>query len=256
MNLFQLMNHPRDRRPESGRIYGVVIGIVTNTDDPDNLGRVKLRFPWLSDSDESNWARIVTLLAGNKIGAYFPPMVDDEVLVAFQHGDVRAPFVLGMLWNGVDPPPLIGEAPLGTLATIRDRAGQELFFDDRQGGQRVRLQDKTRNNFAEIDSSGARATVQAQNGVRVGDRANSLELDAAGHRITVTGEDQVLISDRAGNNRVLIDGASGAVTVSGAGSVSISSPGQVSIDAGSVSINAAADLDLVGVVTVNGIPIP
>ena len=85
---------------ESGRVYGVVVGIVTNNKDPDNMARVKVRFPWLSDDEESWWARIATVMAGKNRGSYFIPEVDDEVLVAFDHGDMRFPYILGSVWNG------------------------------------------------------------------------------------------------------------------------------------------------------------
>jgi uncharacterized protein involved in type VI secretion and phage assembly len=87
---------------DDGRITGVVIGIVTNNQDPDRLGRVKVRFPWLSGGTESHWARVATPMAGNGRGLYFLPEVDDEVLVLFERGDVRFPFVIGALWNGKD----------------------------------------------------------------------------------------------------------------------------------------------------------
>ena len=92
-------------RGDADRIYGMVIGIVTNNQDPDKLGRVKVRFPWLSDEDESQWARMLTPMAGDNRGMYFIPEVDDEVLVAFEQGDMRFPYILGALWNGEDKPP-------------------------------------------------------------------------------------------------------------------------------------------------------
>ena len=79
----------------SHRLYGVVVGLVTNNQDPDKLGRVKVRFPWLGDSDESAWARLATPMAGKDRGLYFLPEVDDEVLVVFEHGDLRFPYILG-----------------------------------------------------------------------------------------------------------------------------------------------------------------
>lgn len=91
-------------RPE--RIGGVVVGLVTNNDDPEQLARVKLKFPWLDDGYESDWARIVQLGAGPDSGAVWLPEVNDEVLVAFEHGDVSRPFVVGSIWNGVDKPRL------------------------------------------------------------------------------------------------------------------------------------------------------
>jgi len=69
------------------------------------MGRVKVKFPWLSDEHESWWARIATPMAGGGRGAYFLPEVNDEVLCAFEHGDVRFPYVVGALWNGKDAPP-------------------------------------------------------------------------------------------------------------------------------------------------------
>jgi uncharacterized protein involved in type VI secretion and phage assembly len=86
-------------REKENRFFGVVVGIVTNVDDPDDLGRVKVKFPWLADDQESYWARISNLLAGNGYGSWFLPAVGTEVLVAFEHGDIRFPYVLGMLWN-------------------------------------------------------------------------------------------------------------------------------------------------------------
>ena len=71
---------------------------------PDGLGRIKVKFPWLSDSLESDWARIVYPGAGKERGFMFTPEVDDEVIVCFEHGDFRRPYVLGGLFNGVDKP--------------------------------------------------------------------------------------------------------------------------------------------------------
>jgi uncharacterized protein involved in type VI secretion and phage assembly len=106
MSFFDLVNEAVQRESRSGRIHGVVVGLVTNNQDPDGLGRVKVKFPWLSDVDESSWARIAAPMAGKQRGACFLPEVDDEVLVAFEHGDMRFPYVLGALWNGQDAPPV------------------------------------------------------------------------------------------------------------------------------------------------------
>jgi phage protein D/phage baseplate assembly protein gpV len=85
---------------------GVVIGVVTNTADPQNWGRVKLKFPWMADDVESTWARVLGIGAGNVAGLVVVPAVGDEVLVAFEHGDFDRPVVLGGLWNGKNALPL------------------------------------------------------------------------------------------------------------------------------------------------------
>lgn len=100
------------------RITGVVIGIVTDNKHPDGAYRVKLKFPWIRSTEAgdkedffSAWARISTSMAGAGRGLYLLPEVDDEVLVMFEHGDIRRPIVIGSLWNGVDVPPVGKKAP-------------------------------------------------------------------------------------------------------------------------------------------------
>ena len=82
-------------------VNGVVVGVVTAVD----VGTVKLNFPWLDVNHETDWVRIATTMSGNNAGSCFMPDVDDEVLVAFEHGDTRFPYVIGFTWNGVDLPP-------------------------------------------------------------------------------------------------------------------------------------------------------
>ncbi len=86
-------------------VNGVVIGLVTNVQDPAQQGRIKVTFPWLSGENETDWIRIASLMAGNDRGSLLLPEVNDEVLCAFDHGDSRFPFVIGFLWNGQDKPP-------------------------------------------------------------------------------------------------------------------------------------------------------
>ena len=87
------------------RYYGTVIGLVTDLDDPEGLGRVRLSFPWLDPDTDSGWARMLRPMAGKDRGFYYMPERDDEVLVAFEHGDIRVPYVLGALYNRNDDPP-------------------------------------------------------------------------------------------------------------------------------------------------------
>ena len=90
-----------------GRLYGVYTAIVTDVDDPEGMGRVRIRLPWTTDQDGDAyelWARVATLMAGNDRGTWFIPEPDDEVLIAFAAGDPRRPYVVGALWNGQDTP--------------------------------------------------------------------------------------------------------------------------------------------------------
>jgi uncharacterized protein involved in type VI secretion and phage assembly len=115
-------------------INGVVIAIVTDNNDPDNTARVKLKFPWLDDSYESDWARLAQLGAGPNSGALWIPQVNDEVLVAFEHGDIRRPYVIGNLYNGVDKPNegsgLFDNGKVKRRGFISRKGHKFIFFDD------------------------------------------------------------------------------------------------------------------------------
>ena len=87
------------------RVCGVMVGTVVDVEDPLGEGRVKVGFPWMEGNSESYWAPMAALMSGDDRGTYFPPEVADEVLVAFDRGDVNHPYIVGFLWNGKDRPP-------------------------------------------------------------------------------------------------------------------------------------------------------
>ena len=101
-------------------INGNVIGVVTNNNDPDTMGRVKLGFPWLAPFYESDWARVVQVGMGKEWGNLFLPEVGDEVLVGFEFGDSRRPYVIGGLINGKTEHPLL--ATRSSLPACRRRS--------------------------------------------------------------------------------------------------------------------------------------
>jgi len=84
------------------KICGVV---VANVLDRNPLGQVLVTYPWLTGDGQGYWAPIATTMAGGSRGSWFMPEIGDDVLVAFDHGDVDHPYVIGFLWNGKDKPP-------------------------------------------------------------------------------------------------------------------------------------------------------
>jgi len=141
---------------------GVAIGVVTNIKDPDKLGRVRVKFPWFSDNDESEWARVATLMAGKERGSVFLPEVDDEVLVAFEHGDMRRPFVIGALWNGVDvlPKEFVNDGQ-NNVRLIKSRSGHLIKLDDTDGSETIEVVDHTGKNSIVIDSKESTITISS-----------------------------------------------------------------------------------------------
>jgi uncharacterized protein involved in type VI secretion and phage assembly len=143
------------------KINGVVIGIVKNLDDPQNLGRVEVEFPWLSDANKSFWTRIATLMAGSGRGSWFMPEEEDEVLVAFEHGNPQHPYIVGFLWNGVDKPPNQGiDSKVRRLQTV---SGHVLEFDDRLGQEMIRIKTPAGNEIT-IQDTPPGITISTQTG--------------------------------------------------------------------------------------------
>ncbi len=108
--------------------YGVVTGRVVNLLDPLAQGRVQVQFPWLDGTDLSAWARVATPMAGPLYGMYFIPSIGDEVLVAFEHGDINHPYIIGSLWSLKAPPPL--PSPLLQIRGQRTLSGNQIVYTD------------------------------------------------------------------------------------------------------------------------------
>lgn len=125
--------------------YGVHSALVTDNKDPEAQGRLKIVF-----EGQEYWARLATLMAGNNQGSWFIPDVNNEVLVAFEGGDVHKPYVIGSLWNGRDMPPesmdgnnsrKVLRSRNGLKITLDDQDGQEKFIVETPGAQKITMRD-------------------------------------------------------------------------------------------------------------------
>ncbi len=172
MSLFDLVG---DQKPDN-IIQGVVIAIVTNNLDPEKLGRVKVKFPWLSSDHESNWARIAVMMAGKDKGTFYLPDVNDEVLVAFEHGNINAPYVIGCLWNGMDTPPETNADGKNNIKMIKSRSGHIVKLDDSDGNEKIEIIDKAANNKIIFDTSKSTLTIESN---------GDIEMNAPNGKITI-----------------------------------------------------------------------
>lgn len=186
MNILDLLLPEDVKESRAGKVYGVVVGVVTNIDDPSKMGRVKMKFPWLNDTDESNWARVATMMAGKDRGTWFLPEVGDEVLVAFEHGDVQFPYVIGALWNGVDTPPRDNADGKNNERVIKSRSGHELIFGDEDGKEKVEIKTKAGHQLLLDDTSGSEK-------ISIVDKSgnNKIELDTAANSIAITAQTKI-----------------------------------------------------------------
>lgn len=204
---------------ESNRWWGVVPAIVTNNNDPDNLARVKLKFPWLAPDKESNWARLASLGAGNDRGIWFMPEVNDEVLVAFEQGDFNRPVVLGGLWNGQDA------MPETTSNTVKSGSVVRRVLKTRTG-HIIRFVDDSGDNYIEIIDS---------------KQGTTIKLDAQNKTLDITCQGDITVKS-TGNTKVEATGnldmkATGNISVKGSANVNVEATGQLVLKGSMVNIN-------------------
>lgn len=160
------------------KIYGVAAGIVTNNKDDLKEGRVKIKFPWLSDNNETDWVRIASVMAGKERGIFFLPEVKDEVLVAFEHGDINRPFVIGALWNGKDKPPEENSDGKNNIRIIKSRSGHIIKIDDTEGEEKIEIVDKTKKNMIIIDAKENKISLKSDKDIEISAPKGKISIDA------------------------------------------------------------------------------
>jgi phage baseplate assembly protein V len=174
-----------------GRFPGVAIAIVTNNRDPEQLGRVKVKLPWIADQLESDWTRVVTPVAGAGRGLYWLPEVDDEVLVAFEHGRPDTLYVLGALWNGKDKPPDSNDDGKNDRRTIKSRSGHIIRLTDKAADEKIEIIDKTGKNSIVISTKDNGVTITGEADVTVQSSNGTLKL--AGRQVEISSQGPVKI---------------------------------------------------------------
>lgn len=206
----------------NGRWFGVYPAIVTDIVDPDGQGRVRIRLPWSPDTNSSSyeaWARLATLMAGNNRGSWFIPDVEDEVLVMFEAGNPRRPYVIGALWNGRDTPPeSMDGGGRNYIKTIRSRNGVRISMDDTDGQETVTVETPGGQKVVLKDGPGS-VEVADSNG-------NSLKMEASGVTLMASGTLTVQASS--------ITMSAGSVTVNAGTSTFSGTVNVVTLNASSV----------------------
>jgi len=235
-----------------GRWYGVVIAIVTNNDDPENLGRVKLKFPWLDENSESNWARVSMPGAGKERGLFIMPEVDDEVLVGFEQGDFNNPIVIGGLYNGKDAPPLtMSDSVTGGQTFQRQwktRTGHMItLYDDNSGQEYIEIKDAKANTQVKFDTTNKVITMKSEGDVEILAQGNmtfksqsgNIQMEAGSGNVNIKGLQFVAEGTSAAtmksNGTTDVQGMS--TTVKGNGTTEVSSTGIMTIRGSLVNIN-------------------
>jgi len=204
-------------------LLGLYPALVTNNKDPNSQGRVRVKFPQITDTDESFWAPVVSVGAGNQRGLWVLPEVNDEVLVGFLHGDINFPVVLGGMWNGQDAPP--DTTPTGStvdVRTFKTRSGHILRFTDKSGEEKIELIDKTGNNKVVIDSKQNSISILAAKNISIESKGGDVSLKG----VNVKFEGTAAV-EAEGKTKIALKG----------GMAELSATGQTKVSGATVMIN-------------------
>jgi uncharacterized protein involved in type VI secretion and phage assembly len=217
-----LMEALDNSRSEEQPIYGLGIGRVIDNIDCTGMARVQVSLHWMPGIDP--WARVVTPSAGALHGIYFMPQIDDEVIVAYNHGDVADIYILGSLWNTLDRPPAsLPTDPVGKRLIVTP-ARQTIAIDDHE--QSVTITNSTQQKI-EL----AKDAVRLEAGNLPPQARAAIKLDSVGNVLI---EGAVSITLKAPN--ITID-ATTSVTVQGKASATLTSDGNCVIHGMLVHIN-------------------
>jgi uncharacterized protein involved in type VI secretion and phage assembly len=236
------------------RLSDPMMAIVTDNNDPDMRGRVKVKFPMKSASGgdlESPWLRTTSGYAGSNRGIYFIPEIDDEVLVGFEMGDPNMPVVLGSLWNGIDKPPQSainpggddGELTKNDNKVIYTRAGHQIVLSDKDGAGKIKIVDRTGKNTMIIDSKENTISITADKDYNLTVKGN----------ITMKADGDFKLEAQ----NVSIEGKVSCKIKAGTGGSEITSSATMKLDATATMDIGAATINIngKGPVTVKGTPI-
>ncbi len=176
MSLVDMMQAAQER--EAGSVMSIAIAVVTNNEDPDGEARIKVKYPWRNVEDESYWARIATFMGGNEMGGYFLPEVNDEVVVAFENGDIDFPIIIGSLWSTKMKPPEINDDGKNNRRLIKSRSGHLVILDDTDGGEKIEIIDKSEKNKITIDTTANLISIESEQDIELKAPKGKILLDA------------------------------------------------------------------------------
>ncbi len=234
------------------RVSTITVGVVTDINDPEKLGRVKVKLLNRTTSNyETDFIRVMTPMSGANWGAFFFPEVGDEVLVAFCDGDILKSYVLGSLWNEKRKPPVELKNKKNDIREIKTKSGHSIIFDDGKGeekitlvtskglnlsledkGETITLSDKNNKNKIIIDSKKGSISVQASKRIELSTNSAKLILNGSSGSAELKSGNSLKID----SNRLELQGKS-AAEMNSTGQTTVKSSGMTNIKGSIVKIN-------------------
>lgn len=215
---------------------GVTVGVVTDINDPEKLGRVKVKLLDRDTSEfETDYIRVMTPMTGAQWGMFFFPEIGDEVLVAFGGGDLTRPYILGSLWNQNNKPPVEIQDSKNDIRKIKTKSGHELIFKDEESHETIEIKTP---KLLTISMDDEKEVIQ----VKDKEGKNILKIDSANGIVTILAEKKISI--KTGNSSIDMDGDSNRIVIESNQSLQLKSQ-QISIEAKSgLDIKASSNMNI------------
>lgn len=243
---------PPPDRPQ--KFYGVAVAKVTQAPtiapepDPAALlgGRVKVSLPWLSDEHESTWARVMTPSASGGCGMYFMPDEGDNVIVAFQDGDLSMPVVLGSVWDGPARPPVYPPSQGNTLRMIKSKAGHVVKLDDMPGQAKVTVESNGGHVVTLDDMPGqGKITVKSSGGhlIALDDTAGSQGVTIehlSGSRVELKSDGSISFTAKSD----LVFEATKSISFKASQQISLAAGADIGLDAANIAVGVSGSMNI------------
>lgn len=166
----------------------IQIATVTENNDPDGLGRIRVQLPWQKPLGEMTpWLRMMTPHAGSDKGFHFIPELGEEVVVNFEGGNAEKPFVAGAMYNG-SAKPNSWQTDANNIKAIRSRSGHTVELNDTDGGEMITISDKN-SNIIQFDTVNSSIMISAPENLIL--QSKNMEIRATENLKIATGKNKV-----------------------------------------------------------------
>lgn len=237
---------------QTNKIYSILTGVVTDIEDPEYGYRVKVRLLNRDTSEnETDFIRVATMMSGAEYGFYFLPEVGDEVLVAFEDGDLTRPYVIGSLWNQKNKPPIEHKEKENLVREVKTKRGHTIIFHDEKEKDSIEiktpkgitillddekevltLSDKNKKNKIELDTKNGILTLSAEKKISLQAGGTKLELDENSKSALLESKSSLNIKSQ----QIVIQ-AKGTLDLKSSGSVNLKSDGPANVKGAVVKLN-------------------
>ena len=196
--------NPNIRIPQAQPELAIVTeNIDEGKDDKLKLGRIKVKFHWQKENEETPWIRLVKSHAGVDHGAFAVPEKDDEVVVSYIHQHPDRPFVLGSVYNKDAKPAESWPEEENNIKAFKTKSNNEVIFNDKEGEATITiLNNSGKNSITMTMNSGGSISISTNNQMSLSGKNISISADenftVNAKNIKMTATDNINVTAESG----------------------------------------------------------